>query len=154
MIQQFGGRIYDSYNELLIDPSIKAVSVCTPNQYHAPISIAALNAGKHVLCEKPIATSVVQAEEMIQTAGKNKRFLMIGHSQRLVSAHIKAKEILMSREIGNILSFRTIFAHKGPESWSADKSKNTWFFKKQDAFMGAIGDLGDLGVHKADLIRW
>ena len=54
-------------------------------------------------------------------------------------------------ELGKVLSFRTGFAHSGPENWSADKSNNTWFFDKSKAFIGAMGDLG---VHKLDLIQW
>lgn len=76
---------------------------------------------------------------------------MIGHNQRLAPAHIRAKEILDSGELGRILTFRTTFGHGGPEFWSQDKGRHTWFFNSDKAFIGAMGDLG---VHKADLIRW
>lgn len=148
---RFGGKVYESYEEMLGDPDIDAVSVCTSNKFHAPVTIAALHAGKHVLCEKPIATSLPEAEDMVRTARETGKYLMIGHNQRLVQAHVRAREILESGELGRILSFRTSFAHAGPEAWSVDKSSHTWFFKKGDAFMGAMGDLG---IHKADLIRW
>ena len=148
---EYGGKAYGTCEEVYADTSIDAVSVCTSNKYHAPVSIAALRAGKHVLCEKPMAMSLGEAEEMMRTAGKTGRYLMIGHNQRLVPAHIKAKEILNSGEMGKVISFRSTFGHGGPEAWSADKGVNTWFFKKSDAFMGAMGDLG---IHKADLIRW
>ncbi|HOL91947.1 MAG TPA: Gfo/Idh/MocA family oxidoreductase [Clostridiales bacterium] len=148
---QYGGKVFDSLEELLADREIDAVSVCTSNKYHAPVTIAALKAGKHVLCEKPIATSVNEAQEMVDTARKTGKFLMIGHNQRLAPAHVRAKEILKTGELGRILTFRTTFGHGGPESWSQDKGRHTWFFKKDDAFIGAMGDLG---VHKADLIRW
>ena len=151
LASKFGGKPYRSIEEMLADKAVDAVSVCTSNQYHAPVTIAALNAGNHVLCEKPIATSIRDAEKMIEASRKSGKFLMIGHNQRLADAHIKAKEILGSGEIGSLLSFRTAFGHGGPENWSADKSPNTWFFSKKDAFVGAMGDLG---VHKADLIRW
>ena len=151
MADQYGGKVYDTLEALLGDASIDAVSVCTSNKYHAPVSIAALKAGKHVLCEKPMATSVEEALEMIEAARAAGKFLMIGHNQRLAEAHIRARKILDSGEMGRVLTFRTTFGHGGPETWSQDKGKNTWFFKGTDAFIGAMGDLG---CHKVDLIRW
>lgn len=151
LAKQYGGKVYGSLEEMLSDKSIDAVCVATSNHYHAPVTIAALKAGKHVLCEKPMATSVSDAEDMIRTAKETGKFLMIGHNQRLAPAHVRAKEILKSGEMGRILSFRTTFGHGGPEFWSMDKGLHTWFFKKKDAF---VGSMGDLGVHKADLIRW
>jgi predicted dehydrogenase len=151
MVELYGGKAYDSYEELLADPDIDAVSVCTSNGTHAPIAIAALRAGKHVLCEKPMATTVADAEKMIAAARQAGKYLMIAHNQRLAAAHVKAKQLLAEGEMGRIISFRTVFSHQGPEMWSADKSPNTWFFNKQEATMGAVGDLG---IHKADLIRW
>jgi len=151
LADRYSGKVFGSVEELLACSDIGAVSVCTPNKYHAPITIAALEAGKHVLCEKPMATSAEEARKMIETARKTGKFLMIGHNQRLASAHVRAKEILKTGEMGRILTFRTTFGHGGPEFWSQDKSRHTWFFKKDEAFIGAMGDLG---VHKADLIRW
>ncbi|MGG5253500.1 Gfo/Idh/MocA family protein [Neobacillus sp. SM06] len=148
--EKYQAKAYTDYKELLANEEIDAVSVCTPNYLHAPISIAALNAGKHVLCEKPMATSKEEAQAMIDAAKKNNKKLMIGHNQRFVSSHVKAKKLIESGEIGKIYSFRTSFGHRGPETWSAD-GKNSWFFKKEQAFIGAMGDLG---VHKTDLIRY
>ncbi|WP_026693970.1 Gfo/Idh/MocA family protein [Peribacillus kribbensis] len=150
MAAHYNAKAYTDYNELLADESIDAVSVCTPNYLHAPISIAALNAGKHVLCEKPMATSDEEAEAMIQAARNNNRKLMIGHNQRFVPSHRKARELIETGAVGKVYSFRTAFGHPGPEAWSADGS-NSWFFRKEEAFIGAMGDLG---VHKSDLIRY
>ncbi len=143
-------KAYTDYKQLLNEEDIDAVSVCLPNYLHAPVSIAALEAGCHVLCEKPMATSKEEAEEMIQAAEKNNRKLMIGHNQRFVPSHQKAKQLIESGELGKIYSFRTTFGHGGPEGWSAD-GVDSWFFKKNEAFVGAMGDLG---VHKADLMRY
>ncbi len=146
----YGAVAYERFEELLQNEEIDAVSVCTPNYLHAPISIAALKAGKHVLCEKPMATSRVDAEKMIETASTSEKKLMIAHNQRFVPSHEKAREILASGEVGKIYSFRTAFGHPGPEGWSVD-GKESWFFEKEKAFIGAMGDLG---VHKTDLIRY
>lgn len=148
--EQYNAKAYTSYEELFATEEINAVSVCTPNYLHAPISIAALNAGCHVLCEKPMATSREEAEQMIVAAEKNNKKLMIAHNQRFVPSHVKARQLIESGEIGKIYSFRTAFGHGGPETWSAD-GKDSWFFKKDKAFIGAMGDLG---VHKADLLRF
>ncbi|KML33048.1 Gfo/Idh/MocA family protein [Rossellomorea marisflavi] len=150
MADQIGAKAYTDYKELLKDESIKAVSVSTPNALHAPISIDALKAGKHVLCEKPMATSTEEAQAMIDAANQAGRKLMIGHNQRFVPSHQKAKELISKGEAGKIYSFRTAFGHGGPEGWSVD-GKDSWFFRKEEAFIGAMGDLG---VHKTDLMRY
>ncbi|MEW4308610.1 Gfo/Idh/MocA family protein [Rossellomorea marisflavi] len=150
MADQIGAKAYTDYKDLLKDESIEAVSVCTPNALHAPISVDALKAGKHVLCEKPMATSTEEAEAMIVAANEAGRKLMIGHNQRFVPSHQKAKELISKGEAGKIYSFRTAFGHGGPEGWSVD-GKDSWFFRKEEAFIGAMGDLG---VHKTDLMRY
>lgn len=148
--KKYGATAYTSYEELLDSEQIDIVSVCLPNYLHAPVSIAALNAGSHVLCEKPMATSREEAAAMIDAATKSNKKLMIGHNQRFVASHKRAKKLIADGELGKIYSFRTTFGHGGPEGWSAD-GKDSWFFKKEEAFIGAMGDLG---VHKADLLRY
>ncbi|MFD1362079.1 Gfo/Idh/MocA family protein [Lentibacillus salinarum] len=143
-------KAYTDYEKLLAVEELDAVSICLPNYLHSPVSVAALNAGCHVLCEKPMATSREEADQMIEAANKKKKKLMIGHNQRFVSSHQRAKELIDRGEAGKIYSFRTTFGHGGPESWSADGARS-WFFKKDKAFIGAMGDLG---VHKADLMRY
>lgn len=147
---EYHAKAYTSYATLLETETLDAVSVCLPNYLHAPVSIAALNAGNHVLCEKPMATTSEEALQMIEAAAKNNKKLMIGHNQRFVASHVKARKLIADGEIGKVYSFRTAFGHGGPEGWSAD-GKESWFFKKEEAFIGAMGDLG---VHKADLLRY
>jgi len=149
--QKYGGKVYSSVAELLADPTIDAVSVCTANTSHAEISIAALKAGKHVLCEKPMATTLEDCEAMVKTAKETGKFLMVGQNQRLARAHVKAKELIQEGLIGEIVSFRTTFGHGGPETWSIDPGKNVWFFDKNKA---ALGVMADLGIHKTDLIHF
>ncbi|NLG12944.1 MAG: Gfo/Idh/MocA family oxidoreductase [Lentisphaerae bacterium] len=143
--------VVKSEKALIDDKSIDAVIVCTPNSEHARLTIAALKAGKHVLCEKPMATSLKDATEMITTAEKCGKKLMIGHNQCLMSPHLKAKQLLSEGVIGDVLTFRTAFGHGGPETWSQDNGPHTWFFKKEKAYVGCMGDLG---VHKCYLIPW
>lgn len=148
LADQYGGRVYSSYEELLKDPEIDVVSVMTPNYTHAEISIAALYAGKHVLCEKPMAVTLKECEAMVRAAEVSGKKLMIGQNQRLTPAHKKVKSLIEEGRIGEVLSFSTVFAHAGTESWSID-GQNSWFTDKTKSCFGA---LADLGIHKTDLM--
>ena len=151
MAAKYGGKAYDSAEELLADPEIDAVSVCAANNAHAELTIKALRAGKHVLCEKPMAISLADCEEMVKVAKEEGKLLMIGQNQRLTKAHELAKKMIAEGEIGKVITFRTTFGHGGPETWSITPGKNTWFFDKTKAAMGAMADLG---IHKTDLIQF
>lgn len=142
---------YDSAEELIADPDIDAVSICSPNFTHADYAIKALRAGKHVLVEKPVALDTKDSKEMIRVADEVGKILMAGHNQRLLPTHKKAREVLESGAIGKILNFQSNFKHAGPETWSITGNNTTWFFDKAKAQFGA---LGDLGAHKLDIIRY
>ena len=118
LAEEYGSKAYSSLDELLEDKSVDAVSVCVANAYHAETTIKALRSGKHVLCEKPMAISLEDCEEMIKEAERSGKRLMIGHNQRLTPAHRRAKEIIASGEMGKVLTFFSMFGHGGPESWS------------------------------------
>lgn len=151
LADKYNGTAFTSYDEMLADESIDAVSVCAANNAHAEISIAALNAGKHVLCEKPMAVSHQECLDMVDAAERNGRCLMIGQNQRMTKAHIAAKKLIKEGCIGKPILFRTTFGHGGPETWSVDAGKNVWFFDPKRAAMGAMADLG---IHKTDLIHF
>lgn len=148
MAEQFGGKVCESAEELLAS-DLDAVSVCVANVYHADMTIKALNAGKHVLCEKPMAVSLAECEAMVAAAAASGKHLMIGHNQRFAPAHQKTRELIEAGEIGGVLMFLTTFGHSGPEIWTGNA--NSWFFDRSKA---AFGALADLGIHKADLIHY
>lgn len=148
LAEQYGGVAYDSI-EALLAADVDAVSVCVANAYHAQTSIQALKAGKHVLCEKPMATTPEDCEAMVAAAKAAGKFLMIGQNQRLAKAHVKAREIIESGEMGKVITFETHFAHPGPEGWTG--VRDSWFFDKKVA---SFGVMADLGVHKTDLIHY
>jgi predicted dehydrogenase len=150
MAEPFSADICEDYREVLVREDVDAVFVCCYNNMHAQISIDAMNAGKHVMCEKPMAISTELCEQMISAAEQNNCTLMVGHNQRLVPSHIKAREIICSKQYGDVITFRTTFGHRGCEYFSHG-GLSTWFFKK--AYSG-FGACADLGVHKADLIRY
>lgn len=151
MTEKFGGKIAKTYIEILEDTKIDAISDCTPNNMHCEISTTALKLGKHVLCEKPMCKTLEEAQKIVEIQNKTNKIFMLDHNQRFTKAHVRVKELIKNGKLGKILTFRTTFGHGGPESWSENKSKNTWFFKKDLCEFGVIGDLG---VHKIDLIRF
>ena len=149
MAAQYGGVVCDSYFDLLNRDDVDAVSICVENRSHAEISTAALYAGKHVLCEKPMAVTLAECESMVAAAERNGRHLMVGHNMRFDPVHRKAKQLLDSGIIGDVITFRSVYGNSGPEGWSEDR--DAWFFDKNKAAMGA---LSDMGIHKVDLIQY
>lgn len=141
-------NFYTDYMDMLEKEELDAVVVAVPNFLHAPVSINALQKGKHVLVEKPMATKSEEALKMIEVAKKKNLILMVNHSQRFFPHHQRAKEVIESGFLGEIRLVKTVFGHSGPENWSPNAK---WFFQKNSAMFGA---LGDLGVHKVDLIRY
>ncbi len=146
--KEYGGKVYASVDELL-DSGLDAVSVCVANADHAAVTIKALAKKLHVLCEKPMATTLEDCEAMARAAKDADRTLMLGHNQRLAKAHAEAQKRIEAGEIGKVISFHTTFGHSGPEGWTG--LKNSWFFDKKRA---AFGALADLGIHKTDLLQY
>ena len=151
MAEKYGGIAFSTLEELLASKEIDAVSVCTSNKTHAEVTVAALRRGMHVLCEKPMATTIEECNSMIRTAKEANKHLLIAHNQRLWNIHVKAKELIDSGSIGKPLTFQTTFGHGGPDRWSIDTGTGNWFFMKNQS---AFGAMADLGIHKIDLIRY
>ena len=128
LAEKFDAKAYLSYLELLANQDIEAVSVCTTNNTHAEITIAALNAGKHVLCEKPMAASLEDCQAMVDTSRQQGRILMIGQNQRLQNAQI-CKKTDSHGAIGEIVSFRTTFGHSDLKTGALTRVQYR-FFKK------------------------
>ncbi|WP_164931535.1 Gfo/Idh/MocA family protein [Longirhabdus pacifica] len=143
-------HLYESIQPMLAHPQLDGVIICTPNQFHATHSMHSLQAGKHVLLEKPMATTMEDCERMVKEAKKQNKIFLVAHNQRLHPVYQKAKEILQSDIIGNITQFTTNFHHGGPEHWSIE-GEDSWFLREKFAYFGV---LGDLGIHKIDIIHW
>ncbi len=137
-------RTFTDMNEMLGLEEIDAVSVCTWNSAHAPCTIAALNAGKHVLCEKPMSVSKEDAKAMKEAAERNKKLLMIGFVRRYGNDCNILKEFMESDYFGEIYYAKaTYLRRKGnPGGWFGDKARS------------GGGPLIDLGVHVIDLVRF
>lgn len=137
-------RRFTDMNDMLALEEIDAVSVCTWNSAHAPCTIAALNAGKHVLCEKPMATSKEEAEKMKEAAEKNGKLLMIGFVRRFGNDCAILKDFIENDYFGDLYySKATYLRRKG--------SPGGWFGNKE---LSGGGPLIDLGVHVIDLVRY
>ena len=139
---------YAHYKDMLAKEKLDVVSVCTPNKYHASATIAALDAHCHVLCEKPIATSLKEADQMIAAARNVRKKLMIGFTHRLFGGVNRCKDMLTDKDLGKPFMIRVRFAHGGPyPGWA----KGTWFYEKDLAMGGAMLDMG---IHAIDLCLW
>ncbi len=138
-------RLYTDEAAMLAElPEIEAVSVCTWNSAHAPCTIMALNAGKHVLCEKPMALNTAEAEAMLEAARKNNRCLMIGFVRRFGCDADLAKDLIASDALGELYygKVTTVRRNGNPGGWFGEKARS------------GGGPLIDLGVHVIDLTRY
>ncbi|MDL2206515.1 Gfo/Idh/MocA family oxidoreductase [Eubacteriales bacterium OttesenSCG-928-N13] len=149
MATKYGGQVFDDWKQMIDQGKLDAVSVCAPNAAHAEITIYALEHGLHVMCEKPMATTLEDCKRMVDAAKAAGKHLFIGQNQRFNKAHIKAHDLIRQGVIGKVLTFRSSFGHAGPEIWT--KSAKTWFYHKS---MAAFGAVFDLGIHKIDLMQY
>lgn len=136
---------YGDWEKMLAELDLDIVSVCTPNAYHKAQAVAALQAGAHVLCEKPVATSYADAVEMFAAAAAAGRTLMVGQSSRFRNRAAAAKEIVDAGRLGEIYFAETYFLRRrGVPKWGQ-------FHMKEHSGGGPIYDLG---VHAIDLLYW
>jgi predicted dehydrogenase len=140
--EKFGAsRVFTDYKEMLALPEIDAISVCTWNNSHAPISIAALNAGKHVLCEKPLCRTVEEAFEVEEAVRKSGKVLQVGFVRRYASNTQILKSFIDAGDLGEIYYAKASCLRRlgNPGGWFADKERS------------GGGPLIDLGVHVIDI---
>ncbi|QHW32819.1 Gfo/Idh/MocA family oxidoreductase [Paenibacillus rhizovicinus] len=139
-------RVYDSYQELLDDPSIDIVDISTPNLFHSEIAIAALRKGKHVFCEKPEAVNALEVQKMADAARESGKLLMTMRNNRFSE---EAKYLKRSSDAGK---FGDLYA--GRCGWIRRRGipgRGGWFTTKE---LSGGGPLIDLGVHMLDLAMW
>ena len=135
-------KVYTDYHELLADPTIDAVHVLTPNIAHCEITIAALEAGKHVLCEKPMAATEADAKKMLEARDRTGKMLTIGYQYRHFPVNQVAKAVVDDGWLGDIYyAEATYLRRRGVPTWGVftDKSKQ------------GGGPLIDIGTHALDL---
>lgn len=131
-------RSYTDYNQLLDETPLDAVSICTPEEAHLAPAVAALRAGKHVLIEKPIATRLDDARQMIAAAQQANVFLMPGHILRFETRHALVRDMIVAGELGQIVSI------------TARRNRPKWLARTYLRTSGVL----ETSIHDIDLLLW
>jgi len=146
--KQYGtpdAKVYEDYKELLEDKTIDVVHVCTPNRAHSFITVDALEAGKHVMCEKPMAINSAEAKKMLDAAERTGKFLTIGYQNRQTSEALFLKEEADRGTFGDIYFARAFAVRR--------RAVPTWGVFLNEYEQGG-GPLIDIGTHALDLTLW
>ncbi len=140
-----GATPYSDYGEMLAAGGFDCVIVCTPDHFHAEQSVAALEAGYHVLCEKPLAMSADDCRRIVDAAKKSDRKFMVGQVCRATPSFIKAKELVDSGEIGELSFIESEYAHDYSLEYATSWRKDPKILRH-----GIVGG----GCHAMDILRW
>ncbi|MDT8859228.1 Gfo/Idh/MocA family oxidoreductase [Alkalihalobacillus sp. MEB130] len=142
--EKFGiPKVYTDYSELFSE--VDAITICTPNKFHAEITIAALEAGVHVLCEKPMAMTTKECEAMIEAANESGKVLSIGYHYRFMKESQAAKKVIVEQEIGEpIVARAQALRRRKVPGWGVFTNKE----------LQGGGSLIDWGCHFLDLSLW
>lgn len=145
---EFGSKdalVYQDYQKLLTNKKVNLVHICTPNNSHSEIAIAALEAGKDVMCEKPMAIDAEQAENMYQAAQNNNCQLSVSYQNRFRAENQLFKQMIQAGKLGDIYFAKSLaLRRRGVPTWG--------YFLNQEIQGG--GPLIDIGTHALDLTLW
>lgn len=140
-----GGRAFEDYRPLIADPQVDAAIISTPVHLHEQMAIAALAAGKHVLCEKPLSNSVESCRRILDAARTHGRTLAVGFNHRYYPSVKFLKQALDEGRIGALDHVRVFGGHDGLSNFRAD-----WMYKT----VSGGGAMMDVGIHMTDLARY
>ncbi len=143
--ENYGVPYYLDYKELLKNDDIDAVTLALPDQIHREVAIAAMEAGKDVLCEKPMALNLEDCKAMVEASNKTGRKLMVGQICRKTPSFVLAKQMIERGEIGEVYFVESEYAHD-----YSKKTDATWRFDPASPRHPMIGG----GCHAVDLMRW
>lgn len=138
-------KVYENYLEVLKDETIDIIHVCTPNDSHAEIAIAALEAGKHVMCEKPMAKTAADARRMVEAAKRTGKKLTIGYNNRFRADSQHLHKLCEEGELGEIYFAKAHAIRR--------RAVPTWGVFLDEEKQGG-GPLIDIGTHALDLTLW
>ena len=151
MARTYQVKAYYDIDTMLCEKDLDAVILCTPERFHKEHVIKALRAGKHVLCEKPLAVNAVEAEEIVKEWKKTDRKLMVAFSQRTYKMHTMAKQMMLDGKIGSPIFFRTNLTQKGAEYTTLAGAQPDFY----DKYLKNIGGvLLAVGCHRIDLVDY
>lgn len=142
-----GGEVFDDWRKVL-GLEVDAVDICSPNALHIEQTVAAAEAGKHVLVEKPMSRTVEEADRMIAAAKQAGVVLQVAHNMRYIPALVAARAEVAGGAIGDLVGARAAFGHGGPKDWAPEAS---WFW---DPELSGGGPLIDLGIHAIDFVHY
>ena len=138
---------YVSYEEILSDPDVEVVHIATPNRQHREMVISALEAGKHVVCEKPLATSSAETSELLEQAKKHPTLVTaVNYNVRFYPLALQARDLLQRGAIGRVLSVRGAYI----QDWLLKETDWNWRLLVDEG--GELRAVGDIGTHWMDLI--
>lgn len=143
----YGGRAYSSIEALLADDRIEAVVIPTPHFLHHPQALAAMRAGKHVFVEKPIATTIAEAEEMLRVSTQTRRVLAVGHQGRHTGGIRRVKAMLDSGELGDVAAVAIVQGYPH----ALFRTASDW---RTGSTAVPGGQLDELGVHYFDVLAY
>lgn len=138
-------KVYTDYKELLKDETIEVIHVCTPNKSHSFISVDALESGKHVMCEKPMAKTTEEARKMVEAAKRTGKKLTIGYQNRYRDDSTYLKEVCKNEELGEVYFAKAHAIRR--------RAVPTWGVFLNEEEQGG-GPLIDIGTHALDLTLW
>lgn len=139
-----GAQIFEDFDDMIADPDINAVVIATPSAMHASQTIAALEAGKNVFCQKPLGRNAREVKTILEAAQKNNKLLKLDLCYRQTKAFEAVKKTIDSNEVGEIFAVNLVFHN----AYGPDKE---WFYNKSLAGGGCVLDLG---IHMLDLAMW
>ncbi len=140
-------RFTGDYSTVLSDPAIEAVHVCTPNALHYPVAKAALEAGKHVLCEKPLALNAAEAADMVRIAESKGLVNCVNHNLRYYPVVQHVRQMIANGDLGEILVVQGTYS----QDWLLYDTDYNWRIERKDN--GALRVVGDIGSHWMDMIQ-
>lgn len=138
-------KVFTDYRQLLELPEVEAVDIVLPHYLHHPVALESASAGKHIFVEKPIANTLEQADEMIQSAEKAGVKLMVGFNERFDPTYQKMKELVDEGAIGEV------FAVRADHNQNVRRPRDHWLYSNAKAGGGVV--IGS-GIHRLDLLRW
>ena len=140
-------KAYVDYEEILSDSEVEVVHITTPNRQHRDMVVGALDAGKHVVCEKPLATSSVETSELVERARKKPTLVTaVNYNVRFYPLALQARELVQSGAIGRVLSVRGAYI----QDWLLKETDWNWRLLVEEG--GELRAVGDIGTHWMDLI--
>ena len=142
-------RLFTDYRKMAKMEGLDAVSIVLPNFLHLPVTLEFLNAGKDVLCEKPMARTYAEAEKMVKKAKEKKRVLMVNMNHRWRPEFFTLKEFADAGQFGDIYYLKARWLRN--HTFKEEQKKNVWFAQKDKS---GGGTLIDIGVHMLDLGLW